>query len=188
AHTEIDQFHIQNGGNVSANKVVVRLISAAHAAVSFISILKKAMEKRDMNRVYVSLMGLQVIALMKDLSDVDMVWRRFEKFIIRKQRSLTRSHVGENHSSRLPAGISEMANMVPMFTPARLSRLLQTSPFNVVEPTMIKTAEPAILDSPVAEVRSSVRAVNPQKAGAPLIIAEQNQLFAENLYSQRSRA
>ena len=166
----------------------MRLISAAHAPVPFVSILKKAMEKREVNRVYVSLIGLQVIALVKNLRDVDMIWRHFEKFIIRKQRRLARSHVSENHSSCLLAGISGMANIVPMFTAAGLPRLFQTVAGNVVEPTMIKTAEPAILDSPVAEVRSSVRAVNPQKAGAPLIIAEQNQLFAENLYSQRSRA
>jgi hypothetical protein len=143
------------------------------------------MKKREVNRIDVALIGLQVIALMKDLVDVEMVSGRVKKVIIGKQRRLSRSHIGENHASCFLAGISRMANCVPMLAAARLSRLLQAAPFNVIEPAMIKTPEAAVFDPSIAQVRSPVRAVNPQKPGSPVIIAEQYQLFTQNLYPER---
>ncbi len=163
----------------------MRLLSAAHASVLFLPVLKKTVEKREMNWIYVALVGLQITALMKDLCDVEMIGRRFEKFIIRKQRGLAGSHVGENHSSCFLAGICWMANRVPVLSAPRLSRLLQTATFNIIEPAVIETSQPAILNSPVAEICSSVGAVDPQKPRAPLVVTEQNQFFSENLYTQR---
>src|SRR6266436_6481900 len=118
----------------------MRLLSAAHASVLLLPVLKKTVEKREMNRIYVSLIGLQITALMKDLCDVEMVWRRFEKFIIRKQRGLVGSYVGKDHSSCFLARISEMANRVPVLSAPRLSRLLQTATFNIIEPAVIETS------------------------------------------------
>jgi len=62
----------------------VRLLSAAHASVLFLPVLKKPMEKREMNRIDVSLVGLQITALVKDLCDVEMVGGRVKKLLIRK--------------------------------------------------------------------------------------------------------
>jgi len=62
----------------------VRLLGAAHAPVSFLSTFKKAMEVREVNRIDVSLVGLQVIALMEDLTYEPMIGRHAEKFIVGK--------------------------------------------------------------------------------------------------------
>jgi len=43
-----------------------------------------------------------------------------------------------------------VADGIPVLASSRLSRLLQTAPFNVVEPAMIEASQPAIFDSPVA--------------------------------------
>jgi hypothetical protein len=128
----------------------VRLLGAAHASISLVSALKKTMKKRKVNRIYVSLVGLQVIAFMKNLIDVQMLGRRIEKLVIRKQRRFSRSHVGENGPSGFFTGVRGMPNSIPMRAAAQLPRLLQTTPINVIEPTMIKAPEAAGLDSPVA--------------------------------------
>jgi len=163
----------------------VRLLGAAHAPISLISILKEAMEVREVNRIYVPLVGLQVIALMEDLADEPMVRRRSEKFVIGKQGRFARPHVGEDRSSYLLTGVGRMANRIPVLAPARLTRLLQTTALNVIKPAMIKTPEPAILDPPVAQVRSSVGAANPQEPGAPFIVPEQDQIFTQDLHRHR---
>jgi hypothetical protein len=188
ADAEVSQLHVQNGSNVSGDKVIMGLLSAAHPSVPFLSLLKKTVEERKMDRIYVSLIGLQVIAVMKDLPDVEMVRGCFKKGIIGKQGRLPRSHVAKNHSPCFLARIGEMANIVPMLAAAGLSRLLQAATANVIEPTVIKTPQSAILDSAVAEVRSSVGAMNPQKPRAPLIVAEQNQIFVQNLHAHRRAA
>jgi hypothetical protein len=46
-----------------------------------------------------------------------------------------------------------------MFAAARLARLFQAAPFNVVEPAMVQAAQAAVLDASVAEIRPSVRAM-----------------------------
>jgi DUF1009 family protein len=69
----------------------MRLVGAAHAAISLLSVLKKAMQKRKVNRIDVPLVGLQVIALVKNLGNVDVLFGCFEKIIIGEQGRFPRS-------------------------------------------------------------------------------------------------
>jgi hypothetical protein len=75
-----------------------------------------------------------------------------------------------------------MADLISVFASARFSRLLENLAANVVKPTMIETAESAIFDPPITEIRPPVGAMEPQQSWTPLIITEQRQFFAQNFY------
>src|SRR5215510_6523211 len=143
------------------------------------------MEKREMNRIDIALVGLEVIALVKDLFNADMARGGFEKLIVGKQRRLSWSHIREDDSCSFLTRIGKVLYRIPMLAATGLAGLLQTAAANIVEPTMIEATQSAVFDSPVAQVCSSVRAVNSQKSDLPLIVAEQDQIFAENLHGQR---
>jgi hypothetical protein len=55
-----------------------------------------------------------------------------------------------------------MANLMAKLFVGRLTGLLQTISMNVIQPTVIKTTEPAVLDSAVAQIRATMRTVHPQ--------------------------
>ena len=70
-----------------------------------------------------------------------------------------------------------MANRTPMFAASRLARLLQTPAVNIVEPTVIETAQATVFDSPKTEICAAMGAVNAQEPYASLIVAKQYQVF-----------
>ena len=65
-----------------------------------------------------------------------------------------------------------MANLVAMFTAAGLAGLFQTTAVNVVKPAMIETAQTAVFDPAITEIRATMGAVNPQKPDSPLVVAK----------------
>jgi len=107
-------------------------VSAPHASILFLSILEKAMKIREMNRIDVSLVGLEIVALMEDLRNVKMIGISFEKFIVRHQRRFSRSHVGEDHSAYFLARIRKMTNGITMLATAGLSWLFETASVNII--------------------------------------------------------
>ena len=119
------------------------------------------MQKREVNRIDVPLVGLEVIALVKDLFNADMLSGCFEKIIVGKQRRCSWSHISEDDSSSLLTRIGKLPDRIPVLAATGFPGLLQAPAANIVEPTMIETTQPAIFDSSVAQVCSSVRAVNP---------------------------
>jgi hypothetical protein len=163
----------------------MRLVGPAHTAIAFLSVLKEPVQKRKMNRIDIALVGLQVVALVKDFFNTNLVCRCSEKIIVGKQRRLSWSHVREDDSRSFLTRIGKVLYRIPMLAAAGLPGLLQTAAADIVEPTMIEAAQSAIFGSPVAQVCSSVGAVNAQKSDAPLIVAEQDEIFAENLNGQR---
>jgi hypothetical protein len=90
------------------------------------------MKIREMNRIDVSLVGLEIVALMKDLRNVEMIRISFEKFIIGKQRRCARSHVGEDHPAYFLARIRKMTDRISMLATARLARLFETASVNII--------------------------------------------------------
>jgi hypothetical protein len=160
----------------------VRFLGAPHASISVLSILQKTMEKREVNRIYVAFVRLQIIAVMENFINVQMIGRRVKKLILRKQRSPPGPEISENHSACFLAGIGGVPDRIPMLAPARLSRLLQAAPRDIIEPTMVETSKPAVLNAPVTQVGSSMGAVNPQKPRSLLVVAEEHQIFGQNLY------
>jgi hypothetical protein len=107
-----------------------------------------------------------------------MVRGSFKKIIVGKQRRFSRSQVSENSSTSLLARIGELTDRIPVLAAAGLPRLLQAPAADIVQPTMIETAQSAVLDSSVAQVCPSVRAMDPQESDTSLFIAEQDQFFA----------
>jgi hypothetical protein len=106
-----------------------------------------------------------------------MVRGGVKKFVVGKERRRAGSHIRKNHSSSLLTRIRGMANKISVLAPAGFAGLFETVPMNVVEPTVVKTPEPAVFDPAVAQVGPSVRAVNSQKPGPSLVVPEQDQIF-----------
>jgi hypothetical protein len=59
-----------------------------------------------------------------------------------------------------------------MLAAAGLPRLLQTASCNIIEPTVIEAPESPVLDSPVTEIRSAVRTMQPKQSRTLLIVTE----------------
>src|SRR5438067_11727294 len=114
------------------------------------------MQERKIDRINVSLVALQVVAIMENLYNRSVFFRRGEEFVIGQQRQLSKTHVHDNDSTRLLAKISEIADFMPISSSTRFTGLFENLAANVVEPTMINTSEPAIFDSPVTQIRSPV--------------------------------
>jgi hypothetical protein len=107
-------------------------VGTPHPSILFLAILKEAMQIREMNRIDVSLVGLEIVALMKNLRHVEMIRISFEKFIVRHQRRLPRPHIGENDSTCFLARISKMTNGIATLAAARLARLFETASVNII--------------------------------------------------------
>ena len=163
----------------------MRLVGAAHAGVAFFLVLKKAMQKRQVHRIDVALVGLQVIALVINFVNAEVAWRLIQKFIIGQQRRFARSHVSENYAALFLARIGEMTDRIAIGATARFARLLQTAAANIVEPTMVETTQPAVLDAAITQVRATMGAMQTEQANPSLIVAKQSQLLAENPHRQR---
>src|SRR5947209_16685616 len=69
---------------------------------------------------------------------------------------------------------------------ARLGRLLQTIALNVVEPTVITTANPIVLDSPVFERCAAMRTMERDESELPRAVAKQRKLLRQQLHFDRS--
>jgi hypothetical protein len=143
------------------------------------------MQKRKVNRVDISFIALQITASVKNFRNGPLIFWHGEKFVIGQEGRLAGTHVREDDSACLLAGISEMTDLMPVCSSTGLSRLFNDPTANIVQPTVVKASKPAILKSPVAQVGSAVRAMQTQQARPSTIVAEQDQLFAENLYLDR---
>src|SRR5215475_9167853 len=118
------------------------------------------MQKRKVNRIDVTFVGLQIVALVKNLRDIEMIGIGVEKIVVGQQWWLARSHVGEDRARYFLTRIGAMANLVAMLTAARLARLLEASSFDVVEPAMIEATQAAVFEPSIAEIRAAVRTVD----------------------------
>src|SRR5581483_342163 len=101
---------------------------------------------------------LQVIALVQHLVGVAMIFRRDQRLVEREHRRLARTHVSENNSAQLFAGIRAMANLVLEVAALGLGRLLQTSPVHAIKPAVIETAQAAVFEPAEAKIGAAVRA------------------------------
>src|SRR5258708_40292815 len=68
---------------------------------------------------------------------------------------------------------------------ARLSRLFQTIALNVVEPTVITTANPIVLDAAIFERSSSMGTMERDESELSRAIAKQRKLFRQQLHLDR---
>ena len=73
-------------------------------------------------------------------------------------------------------------------TLTRLRRHFQALPLHVEQPTVIRTAEPAVLDVAVFQRRAAMRTMEAEQTERAILIAKQNQLFAEHFDRLRNIA
>src|SRR5581483_4082627 len=108
---------------------------------------------------------------------------------LRKSREwrllLGRTHVRKDEPADLPARIRGMANRVLEAALRWLGRRVETSPFPVVQPSVVEAAQPLVLHTTVVEGGSSVAAMLRHQSWFSGPVAEQHELLAEDRQPQR---
>src|SRR5581483_5363216 len=120
-------------------------------------------------------------ALMVELDGEHVLVRHGQELIVREERRLARAHVRPDCARALDARIGRLPDALVEGADCRLPRLLQTSPGPIQEPSVVDAAQSTVLDSPVGEIRSAVRAMQSQEAGLAFIVPEEHELLAEEL-------
>ena len=67
----------------------------------------------------------------------------------------------------------------------RLAGLLQAVAAPVEQPTVVKTAKPAVFDAAVAQVGAPVRTMTSKQTELPLVVPKQNEIFTQDPHRQR---
>src|SRR5207237_8350043 len=107
--------------------------------------------------------------------------RNVEELVGGELRRLAGAQVGEDDAGRFVAWIGPLADTLVEAAAGRFAGLLEAAPTDVVEPAVIEAAEPAILDSSVAQVGAAMRAVQTEQAGPPGLITKEGEFLAEDL-------
>src|SRR5262245_47948322 len=120
------------------------------------------MKKRDMTRIQVAFIGLEIVTLVKNFSDQPVSRGRIERFVCRQKRRFSGTQIGKDESGHLLARISRMVDLVSKLFVRRLAGLFETISVNVVEPTVIETTKSAVLNSAIAQIGPAMRTVQSQ--------------------------
>src|SRR5262249_50153951 len=86
------------------------------------------------------------------------------------------------------AGKAELASAALEGAPRRLARLLEAAAGHVVQPAVVHAAQAAVLEPAVAEIGAAVRAVPREQPRAALLVAEQDEVLAQQAHRQRGAA
>src|SRR4030095_12352933 len=122
-------------------------------------------QKRTVNRIDIAFVGLEIIAGLQIFRDRALLFRNREKLVLRQERWLAVTHIGEEHSSSLPTRICFVTNRIPnILSSSGLSGHVDDLAVNVIQPAVIDASEPAVLDAPIAKIGASVRAVKSEQA------------------------
>ena len=117
------------------------------------------MKIRDMTGIEVAFIGLKVIALVENFGHKHMAGRREKRFVPGKKRRLARSHVAEDNSGALLAGIGRMVHFLAKPFARRLAGLFEAITVSVVKPAVVETAQATVLDPSITQVGASMRAM-----------------------------
>src|SRR5258705_11516652 len=123
------------------------------------------MQKRSVNRIDIAFVGMQVMAGLQIFRDRALLLRNREKLVVRQERRLAVTHIGEDHSSSFLTRICFVTNRIPkILSSSGLSGHVDDLAVNVIQPAVIDASEPAVLDTPIAKIGASVRAVKSEQA------------------------
>jgi len=75
-----------------------------------VGLVEILMQKRQVHRVDIAFVPLEVVALIEDLGHRALRLPHGEKFILRQQRRIARAHVSENDSAGFLARVCKMTN------------------------------------------------------------------------------
>jgi hypothetical protein len=120
------------------------------------------MKKRNMARIQISFIGLEIVALVKNFCYQPVSRRCIERFVRRQKRRFSGTHIGKDESADFLARIGRMVDLVSKVSVRRLAGLFETISMNVIKPTMIKTTESTVLNSAIAQIAPTMRTVESQ--------------------------
>src|SRR5262245_19625494 len=120
------------------------------------------MKKRDMARIHVAFIGLEIVALVKNFGDQPVSRGRVERLVSRQKRRFSGTHIGKDESADFLARIGRMVDLVSKVLARSLTGLFQTVSMNVIEPAVIETTKSPIFDAAIAEIGPAMRTVQPQ--------------------------
>jgi hypothetical protein len=143
------------------------------------------MEERDVQKVDVSLVSLEVIAVAENFGGENMVFGSRKTFKAGEHRRLSGTHIGKDDAGPLLARIGWMTDRASVRVPAGFSRLIETAAAQIVEPAVIDAPEASVLHPPVAQVSAAMRAMEAQQAGPSRLVTKEDQFLAEQRDRQR---
>src|SRR5262249_55474165 len=144
--------------------------------------LHKMVQIRQVRWVDVALVALQIVAVVVVLVDEEAFLWTVEKPVVGEQRRLAGTQVGEDDAGLLLAGIGEMADALVKGAADRFTGLLETPPAAVVEPAVVETAQPAVLQSAIAQISPAVRAVQAEESRPPVLGAKKDESLAHHTH------
>ena len=166
-------------GNVGIVRRGEELLEAV-GAVSLGVVVEIAVQVGKMRRVDLALDRLQPVGPLQRLEHETVAGRRVEPVEARQRRRLAAAHVAVDDAVALDAGIGGLADALVIGRAGRLGGLLQTATVMAVEPAVIGAAQPPVLATPEGEVAGAVGAAPGERAVAPLVVAEDDQVLAEH--------
>src|SRR5713226_7819457 len=78
------------------------------------SMPRVVMQKREVSEIEIPFIALEVVAIAKELDCKGLIFRDAQKFVVRKERRLTGSHVSKDSPGPLHARIGELANRIAL--------------------------------------------------------------------------
>src|SRR5215510_4914071 len=154
SYPEISLFRFDLRRRIGSVKGEGKLaIRALYSSLQVLRHICLPVKKRDMARIQVAFIGLEIVALVINFSDQPVSRRRIERFVRGQKGRFSGTHVGKDESRHFPARIGGMVNLVTKVFVRRLAGLFQTIAMNVIEPTVIEAAESAVFHSTVSSDR-----------------------------------
>src|SRR5207244_9969176 len=98
------------------------------------------------------------------------------------------AQVGEDDATQLLAGVGRMLDPVLECAPGGLGRLLQAVARYVVNPTVERAADAAVLNAAVGERGQSMRASEAEQAHPTVRVTKHDEVFAQEAYGFRLAA
>jgi hypothetical protein len=117
------------------------------------------MQERAVDGVDPTFQRLQVVAVQVKFGDEALLGRDPKKFVGGQQRRLAGPEVGEHQATRLLAGVGALPHPLAERAASRLARLFQAAALHIEQPAMVKAAQPPILQAPVTQISTAVRAI-----------------------------
>jgi hypothetical protein len=143
------------------------------------------MQKRQVLRVDVALIALQVVAGMVDLGGPGLFrWAGHEREIGDAGR-LSGAHVGQDQPAGFVTRIGGVTDLILVVARRWLARLLEATPIAGDQPAVVDATQAALVEPTVTQIDAAVRAITANQPRPAARVPEQNQVFAEDTRRHR---
>ena len=144
-------------------------------------------QKRCMGRVHRVFHDLQPVARIKIFLARDQPIARPDETVVDRERRplLGRAHIGEDDAVVFVDRIGAVAQPVLQRAVGRLARGLEDRPVGGEQPAMVAAADPLVVDQAKFQRGAAMRAMQLQQADGAALVAEHDEVLAEDLDPQR---